>query len=277
MTMASRVLALRRSDTCEGCKKQLDAGERAWWDAENKKVWCLNCDRVRRVPPALVTSVPGNEQLNRGVAGKSALAEHERRYPGVPLPEFKPRSQLQTAFRAMRSNRRTPSKWAKGGEGEQRVGARLEQLLDHHCVILHDRGMPGKKWNIDHLIIAGSGVWIVDSKNYSGKIELRNVGGRSASNFRMHVNGRNRSNLIDGFEWQTQVVTMALGDTPPPIHSALCFVEVEWPLFYRPVQQNDVWIIWARALAKKIAAPGPLDESAVQRVARQLAEQLPAK
>lgn len=41
--MASRELKLRRGDTCVECEAELDAGVRAWWDADAKAVTCLEC------------------------------------------------------------------------------------------------------------------------------------------------------------------------------------------------------------------------------------------
>jgi hypothetical protein len=40
-------------------------------------------------------------------------------------------------------------------------------------VVLHDRRIPGRRSNIDHLVIARSGVWVVDTKRYRGKVERR--------------------------------------------------------------------------------------------------------
>lgn len=42
-----------------------------------------------------------------------------------------------------------------------------------------DRKIPGTKANIDLLVIANSAVWIVDAKNYSGKVEFRTTGLRN--------------------------------------------------------------------------------------------------
>ena len=41
--MSSRELKLRRGDTCVECEAELDAGVRAWWDADAKAVTCLEC------------------------------------------------------------------------------------------------------------------------------------------------------------------------------------------------------------------------------------------
>jgi hypothetical protein len=67
--------------------------------------------------------------------------------------------------------------WKKGSVGERKLAASLEENLGTRAILLHDRRVPGTRGNIDHLVIAGSGVWVVDAKNYSGLVQLRDVGG----------------------------------------------------------------------------------------------------
>jgi hypothetical protein len=218
-------------------------------------------------------------ELDRGTPGGSALAEHRRRHPDQPLIPFKPRGRLPTVLRAMESDptNESPSSWSKGEEGEVRVGSRLERILGERAVVLHDRSVPGTRGNIDHLAIAPSGVWIIDSKHYKGSLEIRTVRRGSNSERHLFVGGRDRHKDTEGFDWQERAVAEALSGISTPIHRALCFVEVKWPLFSEPYRLGDVWIIWAKALAKRIAMPGPLDRGQVEQVSLQLAAALPAK
>ena len=41
---------------------------------------------------------------------------------------------------------------------------------------LHDRRVPGTRGNIDHIVVGPAGVFVIDAKNYQGKIEVRNRG-----------------------------------------------------------------------------------------------------
>jgi hypothetical protein len=43
-------------------------------------------------------------------------------------------------------------------------------------IALHDRLIPGTRGNIDHIFVAPTGVWVVDSKAYQGKVVQREVG-----------------------------------------------------------------------------------------------------
>lgn len=45
--------------------------------------------------------------------------------------------------------------------------------------MLHDRRVPDTRGNIDHIIVAPAGVFVVDAKNHKGKIGIRDRGASS--------------------------------------------------------------------------------------------------
>jgi hypothetical protein len=54
-----------------------------------------------------------------------------------------------------------------GLKGELLVGARLEELRSRDCLVFHDLEIAGKentKWNIDHVLLAPSCVFVVETK-----------------------------------------------------------------------------------------------------------------
>jgi hypothetical protein len=48
--------------------------------------------------------------------------------------------------------------------GDDRVGVILERELGDVAIVLHDLRVPGSRANIDHVVVAPSGVWVVDSE-----------------------------------------------------------------------------------------------------------------
>ena len=54
--------------------------------------------------------------------------------------------------------------WAYGANGERALGNLLDPLRDEGLAVLHDRRIPGSKANIDHVVIAPWGVFVVDAK-----------------------------------------------------------------------------------------------------------------
>lgn len=66
-----------------------------------------------------------------------------------------------------------------GAAGEQRVGVRLNQVAQRYPVaVLHDLDIPGSPANIDHLIVHGERVLILDSKVWK-PARYRSRGGRA--------------------------------------------------------------------------------------------------
>jgi hypothetical protein len=124
------------------------------------------------------------------------------------------------------------------------------------------------------LAVAASGVWVIDAKNYQGKVERRDVGGWFSTDYRLYVGGRNRTRPVEGLNWQIRVVESALRDTDAPVNPALCFTDATWKLFAKPFQIGQVWVTWANYLAELIAAPGALERNDVVRIATELSEAL---
>ena len=62
--------------------------------------------------------------------------------------------------------------WRRGAVGERRTARLLGRLERHGWAVLHDLAVPGSHANIDHLAIGPGGVFVIDSKRYSGKLHL---------------------------------------------------------------------------------------------------------
>jgi hypothetical protein len=62
--------------------------------------------------------------------------------------------------------------WRRGAVGERRTARLLGRLERHGWAVLHDLVVPGSRANIDHLAIGPGGVFVIDSKLYSGKLHL---------------------------------------------------------------------------------------------------------
>jgi hypothetical protein len=219
--------------------------------------------------------------INVGVAGASAATEHKRRRANQErqIEEKWGTGRLGRFVKLVSDEPQSTRAWAKGAEGEQALARRLTDELTSIAVVLHDRKVPGTRGNIDHLVVAPSGVWVIDAKNYSGKVEQRDVGGWFSTDRRLYVGGRDRSKLVDGLSWQVDAVRAALspcGFNEVPVQASLCFTNSEWGLFTRPIQMNGVLITWASRLVEAVRQSGPLDAAAIELLALHLSSQLPA-
>jgi Nuclease-related domain len=64
------------------------------------------------------------------------------------------------------------SAWQRGAAGERRTARLLAPLERDGWVILHDLAVPGSRANLDHLVIGPGGVFVIDSKQYRGRLQL---------------------------------------------------------------------------------------------------------
>jgi hypothetical protein len=64
--------------------------------------------------------------------------------------------------------------YEKGAEGERRTANALAMLPASGWFVLHDVRWPGKRFaNIDHVVVGPGGVFVIDSKAWRGKVEVR--------------------------------------------------------------------------------------------------------
>ena len=66
--------------------------------------------------------------------------------------------------------------WRQGAAGERRTARLLAPLEHQGWAILHDLAVPGSTANIDHLALGPGGVFVIDSKQYRGRLQLDAVG-----------------------------------------------------------------------------------------------------
>jgi hypothetical protein len=118
-------------------------------------------------------------------------------------------------------------------------------------------------------------VWVIDAKMYSGPLRRRDKGTWGRIDYRVYINGRDQSRLVNGPLRQAEVVRSVLDDEAVPVHMALCFVNVEWDFFLKPFQIKDVWVTYAKKMCESIAEPGPLSSDGVLSIANRLASALP--
>jgi hypothetical protein len=60
--------------------------------------------------------------------------------------------------------------WQRGAQGERHTARLLDRLTRDGYVVFHDLAIPGSDANVDHLVIGPSGVFVIDSKQWTGSI-----------------------------------------------------------------------------------------------------------
>jgi hypothetical protein len=101
-----------------------------------------------------------------GVAGVGVLL-------GRPLPLCAGLAAVALVVAVGRRPRRDPERWWRGAAGEVATADLLDGLGRRRFSVLHDRRLPGRRANVDHLVIGRRGVWVLDSKAFRAPVEAR--------------------------------------------------------------------------------------------------------
>jgi hypothetical protein len=216
-----------------------------------------------------------------GVAGQSARAKYDRlkarREAGLD-------SRFGTGFlrkvvKAVAVEPQSITAWGIGARGEELLGDALAAVPGLH--VLHDRRVRGRNGNIDHIVVAPAGVFVVDAKHYEGLIEIRNRGWFFRPDWRLTVGRRDRSKLARDMAWQIEAVTSVLRDGGidplPPITPVLCFVDGRWPIFRPPDEFEGVRLESERSIVGVLTRSDVLDAASIGRLIALLARAFPPK
>ena len=113
---------------------------------------------------------------------------------------------------------RSAELWERGAEGEEATAAVLAQLPAATWTVFHDVRWPGRRYaNVDHIVVGPPGVFVIDSKNWSGRITVE------ADVLRQ--NGRQRETTVAGAaEAGLAVGALVPSLSPRMVHPVLCFV-----------------------------------------------------
>jgi hypothetical protein len=227
-------------------------------------------------------SEPGGDPFDRGTPGRSAEAEYRRRVARDEARRQKQFGRLAWLATLLTTERQSTRAWSAGADGERRVAAALEQALGQNGIVLHDRRTPWSRGNIDHIAVAPSGVWVVDAKEYRGRVRRRDT--------RLYVGRRDRSSDLAGVRRQRDAVRRMLQrnfgdesdrrerhDRAPPLHAAICLVGAEWDWWARPFRLDGVWVAWPGRLGRMLLRPTVLRAEQIGSVASALAREFPVR
>jgi hypothetical protein len=220
--------------------------------------------------------MPSPEQTT-GTAGSSARREYERRKGRREDRIRTDHPRLGGLILALSDEPQSTRAWERGAIGEERLGGRLDELDSAGVATLHDRRIPGSRANIDHIVVAASGVWVVDAKRYKGRPALRVEGGILRPRMeRLLVGRRDCTKLVDGVLKQVELVREALAraDITVPVTGALAFVDADWPLIGGSFSTRGVHVLWPKRLQKLLLRPGQLED--VAGIRKALARHFPA-
>jgi Nuclease-related domain len=95
--------------------------------------------------------------------------------------------------------------WQRGAQGERHTARLLDRLTRDGFVVFHDLAVPGNtRANVDHLVIGPSGVFVIDSKQWSGSVR------RNADGLAWH-NHYPLDRTLETVRWEAQAISRVLG------------------------------------------------------------------
>src|SRR3954469_20729216 len=146
---------------------------------------------------------PSDGDLDLGTAGASARSEHQRRRANRENSGRDKHPRIGGALLALSDDPTHEKVWARGAGGEEHVAKFLAKYLNDGVVVLHDRRIPGSRANIDHIAVAPSGIWVIDSKRYKGKVAVsKPLFGKA----KLTIAGRDKTKLVEGLAKQVALV-----------------------------------------------------------------------
>jgi hypothetical protein len=148
------------------------------------------------------------------------------------------------------------------GSAERRVlDVELDLLRAEGIAALHHRRI--SRVTLDHIVVAPSGVFVVEAHDDEGVVECRNVGGLFSVDRRLYVDGRDRTKLVGGLERQIEAVQRALYPEfdQTPIFAVICFVNGACE---EPFVLDDVHVVSPQALVELVRGEGRGEVAAVE-------------
>jgi hypothetical protein len=249
----------------------LEHGVMAWWDPASHTLECTTCrPEINSVEHPPLDFDPGSP-------GRSSLERYERLHAKREAEIERKWGRVAGLVKFLTDDPQSTKAWRSGSVGERKLASYLTERLGDRVVLLSDRRVPRTRGNIDHLVIAGSGMWIIDAKLRKGLIELRDIGGWFKVDHQLYVGGRRQTKLVDDMGWQVDAVHNALGTFNVPVRPALCFVDGDWGWFPKPFELRGALVCWPKKLVDKISVEGSLGPEEVLAVADYLSNSLPAK
>jgi Nuclease-related domain len=94
--------------------------------------------------------------------------------------------------------------WRRGAHGERRTARLLDRLTRDGFVVFHDLAVPRSPANVDHLVIGPSGVFVIDSKQWSGSVHQGADGLAWHNHYRL-------DRTLETVRWEARIIGHLLG------------------------------------------------------------------
>jgi hypothetical protein len=151
-------------------------------------------------------------------------------------------------------------RYERGSLGEARTARALDALPSPQWTVLHDVAWPGRSLaNIDHVAVGPQGVFVIDSKNWSGAVTLRDGTLRQA--------GYRRDREVQSIEAAVRAVAVVLSPTGAAVTRGIMCLTGEGriaglsgPVAIRPVDELVDFLLTLPPLVHERSVPSIADQ-----------------
>ena len=171
-----------------------------------------------------------------------------------------------------------PAPW--GVEREYRVGRALRDALRDGELIFSDRRIDGAAQTTDHVVVATSGVWVIDAKRWKA-VSFRATDDRG-SVARLYAGDHDVTALVDGLCDCLFRVAAVVRDPSVPLRPAMAVLTEQCRFaaglrfrLGKPIWHGDVLIGPPGVLVEQIRRSGPLTRDQVLHIGHRVDEALP--
>lgn len=238
-------------------------------------------DLVRSVavagPPVSVDLAPRAAEGPRRGATTAPVAPIAPAAPAEVRHDLRPGTTVDLRDGAPGGPPVEPTLWTERSER-----AALRELLNRTrplgIEVLHDRHPEGSLHPIDHVVVAPSGVWVIDSMGDTGRVH-----GTEATDFlrpawRLFVGGVDRTVMVDDVRRRAGVVRNVLvanGEGRVPVRPILCFSDAALGSVTPPFAMTGVLVTSRRHVVEPFSVAPGLDRSSRRWVRDILSDHLP--
>jgi hypothetical protein len=145
--------------------------------------------------------------------------------------------------------------WQRGAKGERHTARLLDRLGRDGYQVFHDLAMPGSPANVDHLVVGPSGVFVIDSKQWTGHVQ------QSADGLVWHDHYRLDRTLAT-VRWQAETLGRLLG---APVAPLVCVHGAH--IQHDGLHAQGVAIVPASRLRRALGSDQVLSDTDVERYA----------
>lgn len=141
----------------------------------------------------------------------------------------------------------SPTTWLRrpvlGRQADRDLPSHLRRELNGIAAMLHDVKFSGAPHPLDHIVVAPSGAWLIDTVHFGGRISRRDV-----------IDNPAFTDSIDTLvEARRAIAALQLGIE---VQTAICLIDTTWPMTACPFKAYEHWVTWPRALTDKIRSSG---------------------